>query len=113
MDYIIKDLYEITMSKLFADYGKPIRKTGVYSHLYNVQIERTQNFTILWYGKDLMIMLDVYDWNTHIALDVSADADLVDADIFVNGEIKHIIENFFWFADEVFSVLKDVLSCHE
>lgn len=108
MDYNIKELYEITMSELFAEYGKPIRKTGVYSHLYNVYIERTQNFTILWYDIDSMIMLAVYDWNRHIALDLSADADA-----FINGENKHIIENFFWFADEVFSVPKDVMSCHE
>ena len=108
MDYNIKDLYEITMSELFAEYGKPIRKTGAYSHLYNVYIEHIQNFTILWYDIDSMIMLAVYDWNTNIALDLSADVD-----IFVNGEIKHIIENFFWFADEVFSVPQEVLSCRE
>ena len=108
MDYNIKDLYEITMSELIADYGKTIRKTGVYSHLYNVYIERTKNFTVLWYDIDSMIMLAVYDWNTNIALDLSADAYA-----FVNGENKHIIESFFWFADEVFSVPQEVLSCRE
>lgn len=108
MDYNIKDLYESTMSSLMTDYGKMTKTTGVYSDLYNVYIERTPNFTVLWDGIELMIMLAVYDWNTHIALDLSADAD-----DFVNGENKFIVENFFWFADEVISVPEEVLTCHE
>lgn len=108
MDYSIKGLYESTMSVLMADYGKVLQTNTVYSDFYNVTIERTPNFTVLWDGRDSMTMLAVYDWNTHIALDLSADAD-----DFTNGENKIIIENFFWFADEVISVPQEVLECRE
>lgn len=108
MDYSINDLYSSTMSALMADYGKALQTTTAYSDFYNVTIERTPNFTVLWDGRDSMTMLAVYDWNTHIALDLSADA--YD---FVNGEIKFIIEQFFWFAEEVVSVPHEVMSCRE
>ena len=106
MDYNIKDLYASTMSALMADYGKAKQSTYAYSGFYHVTIERTPNFTVLWDGRDSMTMLAVYDWNTHIALDLSANAD-----DFTNGENKFINEMFFWFAEEVFSVPKEVLSC--
>ena len=108
MDYNIKDLYESTMSSLMTEYGKMLQTTTVYSDFYNVTIERTPNFTVLWDGRDSMTMLALYDWNTHIALDLSANAD-----DFTNGENKFIIENFFWFVDEAFSVPQEVLSCRE
>lgn len=108
MDYNIKDLYESTMLYLMADYGKVLQTTTVYSDFYNVTIERTQNFTVLWDGRDSMTMLAVYDWNTHIALDLSANAD-----DFTNGVNKIIIENFFCFVDEVISVPQEVLECRE
>lgn len=108
MDYSIKGLYASTMSALMADYGKVLQTTTAYSDFYDVNIERTPNFTVLWDGRDTMIMLALYDWNNHIALDLSANAD-----DFTNGENKIIIENFFWFVDEVISVPKEVLECRE
>lgn len=108
MDYSIKDLYKSTMSDLMNDYANMLQTVTIYNGFYDVTIERTKNFTVLWNGRDSMIMLAVYDWNTHIALDLSANAD-----DFGNGENKHIIENFFWFADEVFSVPQEVMSCLE
>ena len=48
MDYSIKDPYASTMSSLMADYGKMLQTTTVYSDFYNVTIERTSNFTVLW-----------------------------------------------------------------
>lgn len=108
MDYNIKDLYESTMSSLMADYGKAKQTTYAYSGFYHVTIERTPDYTILWDGRDSMTMLAVYDWCTHVALDLSANAD-----DFTNDEIKFIIEMFFWFAEEVLSVPQEVLACHE
>ena len=107
MDYSIKDLYESTMSLLMADYAKAKRTTCVYSGFYHVTIGRTPRFTVLWDGRDFIRLLALYDWNNHIALDLSANAD-----DFTNGENKIIIENFFWFA-EVISVPQEVLSCRE
>lgn len=104
MDYSIKDLYASTMSALMADYGKVLQTTSVYSDFYDVTIERTPNFTVLWNGRDIMTLIAVYDWNTHIALDLSANVD-----DFYNDENNYIIENFFWFADEVLSVPVEVL----
>ena len=86
MDYNIKHLYESTMSALIADYGKVRQTTMAHSERYFVTIERTPNFTVLWDG---MILLAVYDWNNHIALDLTGNADCVD----------FIIERFFWFAE--------------
>lgn len=108
MDYNIKDLYASTMSALMDDYGKVLQTNTAYSDFYNVTIERTPNFTVLWDGRDSMIMLAVYDWNMHIALDLSANAD-----DFTNGVNKIIIENFFWYVDEVISVPQEVLECRE
>jgi hypothetical protein len=96
------------MSALMADYGKMLQTTTVYSDFYNVTVERTTNFTVLWDGQDSMTLLALYDWNNHIALDLSANAD-----DFTNGENKIIIENFFWFADEVISVPQEVMECRE
>lgn len=108
MDYNIKDLYTSIMSALKVDYDKAKHTTCAYSGFYHVTIERTPNFTVLWDGRDSITMLALYNWNTQIALDLSANAD-----DFTNGENKIIIENFFWFAEEVFSVPKEVLSCRE
>ena len=108
MDYSIKDLYESTMSSLMADYANMLQTVTTYSDFYDVTIERTKNFTVLWNGRDSMKMLAVYDWNTQIALDLSANVD-----DFVNGVNKFSIENFFWFVDEVISVPQEVLECHE
>lgn len=108
MDYNIKDLYATTMSALMTDYGKGLKTNMAYSDFYNVTIERTPNFTVLWDGRDPITILAVYDWNTHIALDLSAAAD-----DFVNGENKFIIENFFWFAEEIISVPAEVITCSE
>ena len=108
MDYNIKDLYAITMSSLMDDYANMLQTVTTYSGFYDVTIERTKNFTVLWNGRDSMTLLALYDWNNHIALDLSANVD-----DFTNGENKIIIENFFWFADEVISVPEEVLTCHE
>lgn len=102
-DYSIKDLYKRTMSALMADYGKVLHTTMVHSNRYDVTIERTPNFTILWDGIDAMILLALYDWNNHIALDLSAKAD----------GFRCIIESFFWFADKVISVPAEVITCRE
>lgn len=108
MDNIIKGLYARTMSALKVDYGRAFQNAMAYSDFYNIGIERTPNFTILLNGRDNMTLIALYDWYNHIALDLSANAEG-----FTNDEIKLIIENFFWFADEVISVPQDVLSCHE
>lgn len=79
-----------------------------YSDLYHVGIERTPNFTILLNGRDNMALIALYDWYNHIALDLSANADG-----FTNGEIKLIIERFFWFAEEIISVPDEVITCHD
>lgn len=50
----------------------------------------------------------LYDWNTHIALDLSANVEG-----FSNDENNYIIENFFWFAEDVISVPEDVMACHD
>ena len=111
MDYNIKDLYASTMLALIYDFWNVLHPTMTYSEHYGVTIARTTNFTILWDGIDSMTMLAIYDWNTQIALDLSANA--ANADDFVNGKIKFIIESFFWFADKVISVPQEVLSCRE
>ena len=49
-----------------------------------------------------------YGKRFQIALDLSTNAVG-----FTNGEIKFIIENFFWFADEVIFVPQEVLECRE
>ena len=104
MDYSIKDLYASTLSALMADYGKVLQTNVVHLEHYGVVIERTQNFTILWDArKPVMSMLAVYDWNTHIALDLS------DGDAGFSNENKLILENFFWFADEVLTVPAKVM----
>lgn len=103
MDYNIKHLYESTMTALMADYGKVLQTTIAHSERYCVTIERTQNFTVLWDGIEIMILLAVYDWNNHIALDLSGNADCFD----------FIIERFFWFAEEIISVPEEVISCHD
>lgn len=108
MDYSIKDLYARTIKALKVDYDKVFQTAMAYSDFYHVGIERTPNFTILLNGLDNMALIALYDWYNHIALDLSANADG-----FTNGEIKHIIESFFWFADEVISVPQEVLSCQE
>ena len=108
MDYNIKDLYASTMTSLMADYCMAEQTTCAYSGFYHVTIERTPRFTVLWDGRDSMRLLALYDWNTHIALDLTANEDG-----FTNGEIKFIIENFFWFADEVIYVPEEVLECQE
>lgn len=108
MDYSIKDLYESTMSSLNVDYGRAFQTAMAYSDLYHVGIERRPNFTILLNGNDNMAPIALYDWYNHIALDLSANAVG-----FTNGEIKFIIESFFWFADEVISVPQEVLECQD
>ena len=108
MDYNIKDLYASTMASLMADYAKEKQITYAYSGFYHVTIERTPNFTVLWDGRDSMTQLALYDWNNHIALDLSANVDY-----FTISVIKFIIENFFWFADEVISVPQEVITCRE
>lgn len=76
MDYNIKELYKCTMSDLMNEYyGGAIQTTCAYSAYYGVAIERTRNFTILWDGRNIMTMLAVYDWNNHIALDLSDGVD--------------------------------------
>ena len=108
MDYSIKDMYESIMSLLMADYAKAKRATYAYSGFYHVTIERTPNFTVLWDCRDTLTLIAMYDWNNNIALDLSANAD-----DFTNGDNKFIIESFFWFAEKVISVPKEVLSCRE
>lgn len=108
MDYNIKDLYVRTMKALMIDYDKRFQIAMAYSDFYHVGIQRTPNFTILLNGRDNMATIALYDLYNHIALDLSANAE-----DFTNGENKHIIENFFWFADEVISVPQEVLECHE
>lgn len=108
MDYTTQQLYEYEMSCLFADYGKLDSSQTVYNEFYQVTIERTPGFTVLWDGEDSMTMLALYDWSTHIALDLSAGSD-----DFRHGENKFITESFFWFADEVIFVPQEVLECRE
>lgn len=108
MNYNIKDLYASAMTSLMADYCMAEQTTCAYSGFYHVTIERTPNFTVLWDGRDTMRLLALYDWNKHIALDLTANEDR-----FTNGENKIIIENFFWFSDEIISVPVEVMTCRE
>lgn len=103
MDYDIKHLYASTMSALMADYGMVLQTTMAHSERYGVTIERTPNFTVLWDGIDSMVLLALYDWNNHIALDLSGNVDVFD----------FIIERFFWFAEEIISVPAEVITCRE
>lgn len=103
MDYNIKHLYESTISALMADYGKVPKTNMAHSERYWVTIEHTPNFTVLWDGIDIRILLGLYDWNNHIALCLTAKEDC----------FSFIIERFFWFAEEIIYVPEEVITCLE
>lgn len=107
MGYNVKDLYATTMSALMADYGKVLQTTCTYSDFYDVTIERTPNFTICGMAATAWQCLQCTT-GTHIVLDLSANVNG-----FRNDENNYIIENFFWFAEDVIFVPKDVMECRE